>query len=140
MLTRKGCVLPELATDGDGMAIGIDSVMDGIDILGALASARLAGLEAADEDDDGGDANDNCIGDAALDDATAFMRVVSSDEGDVVPKRFPIAASKLLSSSGSVTGVGWVSALFVPATGALEKKSSIASRTRRVQEISGSVL
>lgn len=61
----------------------------------------------------------------AFDGALAIIRVVSSDEGDASPNRLPMAASKLLSSSGSVSGIGWLRPLFVPAAGALEKKSSI---------------
>lgn len=57
--------------------------------------------------------------------STDIIRVVSNEEGDAPPKRFPIAASKVLSSSsGSATGVGWLRLLFETAP-AFEKKSSI---------------
>lgn len=60
-----------------------------------------------------------------LDGPLAIIRVVSIDVGDASPKRLPMAASKPLSSSGSVSGIGWLRLLFVPARGALEKKSSM---------------
>lgn len=107
---------------GRDIGIGIESFIGGID-WPAKAGVEPEALQEGAEPDDGSwkDMED------AFDGALAIIRVVRRDEGDASLKRLPMAASKLLSSSGSVSGIGWLRLLVVPAPGALEKKSSMTA-------------